>query len=69
MPTGTRAAVQVRSASGSWTTLLRGKVGRGGAYRFKIRGSKPASYALYLLVSGDRTHATTRVQIGTLTVT
>ncbi|MGA2471513.1 MAG: Ig-like domain-containing protein [Solirubrobacteraceae bacterium] len=69
VPAGTKVRIQYQNASGGWTTVVRGKVTRHGTFHFTVFAKQPATYQLSILVSGDRTYATTRVIIGTLVIT
>ncbi len=66
VPAGTAVEIQYRSRSQGWTTAVRGHVMRGGLYRFSLRGAKRATYVLAILVSANKSFATTRASIGTL---
>jgi hypothetical protein len=69
VPARTRVQIQYRNASGGWTTAVYGRVTRQGTFHFHLKGKHPTSYQLAILVNGDKTYATTRVPIGTLTIT
>jgi Bacterial Ig domain len=68
VPKGTPVAIQYRRGSSGWSTVVRGHVGSGGHYGFVLRGVRKATYALTILVSANRTYATTRAEVGTLRI-
>ena len=65
-PVGTAVAIQYRSGSGPWRTIVRGHVGRGGHYHFFVRGPARAAYLLAIVVNASRVSAAARVSFGTV---
>jgi hypothetical protein len=67
VPSGTHVAVQYRQRSG-WATAVSGSVTADGTFRFKLLGTKKATYNLSALVSANHVYAATRATIGVLRV-
>jgi hypothetical protein len=67
-PAGTQVAIQYRNASRQWVTVVKGHLNHSGRFRFRLRGTRRATYALTILISASSSSAATRDPIGVLHV-
>lgn len=68
VPAGTAIEIQAKGQTGGWVTVVRGRLGRGAVFYFRLKAARRSTFRLAVVVGATRAYLATRVAFATLRV-